>query len=320
MKHFYFVKFKTENPKSLEQNRPLRKLACEDKELKYEGQIQKEHGAASRRAEPVGSHLRTKSRSGQFLKFSEYIALLIIFSIHTVFAGAEQKVISAKPIKFDSSEELTENAVSAKELQNLLNRIEILEHTVSKQEAKIQALDSMLSQGQTKTINADEKPRDIFDLPGDKSTAKAPDVTGPPATLPIAGVSQEKGTDKKAYDLALATLKDNKLDEAEEKFANFIKEYPQSNLQGNAQFWYGETFFRRNIFDKAAINYLKSYKQFPKGPKAADSLLKLALSLGQINRQKEACSTLEKLDNEFPDRPSSLIKRAKDAKVRFGCK
>ena len=74
------------------------------------------------------------------------------------------------------------------------------------------------------------------------------------------------------------------------------------------------------MFDKAAINYLKGYKQSPKGIKASDSLLKLALSLGELKKGQEACSILDKLEAEFPNRPATSIKRAKEARIKFACK
>jgi tol-pal system protein YbgF len=136
-------------------------------------------------------------------------------------------------------------------------------------------------------------------------------------SLPIeSAISQEK----KDYDTALAALKDNKLEESESLFAKFIEKYPTSSLQSNAIFWYGETFFRRSMFNKSAINYLKGYKSYPKGAKASDSLLKLSFSLAGLNKNQEACNMLDKLEKEFPNRPDSSIKRAKDAKGKFGCK
>lgn len=125
--------------------------------------------------------------------------------------------------------------------------------------------------------------------------------------------------EKAQYDTALAALKDSKFEEAEKLFDEFIKKYPSSNLQSNATFWYGETFYRRNLYNKAAINYLHSYKQYPKGSKAADSLLKLAYALSALNKRKEACSMLEKLDTEFPDRPIASAKRSREAKEKFQC-
>ncbi len=122
------------------------------------------------------------------------------------------------------------------------------------------------------------------------------------------------------YDIALSHLKDGKLDEAEEEFANFIQNHQKHKLRENAIFWYAESFYRRNNFNQAAINYLKGYKEYPKGAKAADALLKLSLSLGNLSKSKDACSILSKLESEFPNRPANSIKRAAEAKTKFGCK
>jgi tol-pal system protein YbgF len=133
-------------------------------------------------------------------------------------------------------------------------------------------------------------------------------------------LSDSKKTDKTDYDLALATLKEGDFSAAETKFSDFIVKYPTSGLQSNATFWYAETFYRRGIYDKAAINYLQSYKKYPKASKAPDALLKLSYSLASLNKQKEACSMLAKLESEFPKRPIGSIKRANEARVKFHCK
>ena len=131
--------------------------------------------------------------------------------------------------------------------------------------------------------------------------------------------AQSEPKDKIDYDLALAALKDGNFGLAEIKFLDFIKQHPSSRLQSNATFWYAEAFYRRGVYNKAAINYLQSYKKYPKGSKASDALLKLSYSLASLNKNKEACSMLEKLDSEFPKRPISSIKRAREAKVKFHC-
>lgn len=81
-----------------------------------------------------------------------------------------------------------------------------------------------------------------------------------------------------------------------------------------------ETFDRTDIFNKAALHYLQGYKKYPKGAKAADSLLKLFFSLANLNKKQEACSMLDKLDLEFPNRRINSIKRAQEARNKLGCK
>ena len=249
--------------------------------------------------------------------------------------GAHAATIQSRPLKLSSEyqDDIASKIDSqTKEIQQLLGRIEVLEHTLAQLKERVDIIDGPATQTVTQAqvpapIKQTEEnivEDDIFNEPVTKKQA-APVAPIPPVAIekasgPAKASNADESKEKKLYDAALAALKDNRLDIAEEKFSSFIKDYPKSGLQSNAYFWYGETFFKRNLYDKAAINYLKGHKQYPKGSKAADSLLKLALSLGELKKKTESCTMLDKLDAEFPNRPASSIKRAKDAKVKFGCK
>lgn len=133
--------------------------------------------------------------------------------------------------------------------------------------------------------------------------------------------------DKLDYDIALSLLKEGKFSNSEKKFAEFISNHPKSKLQSNAHFWYAESFYRQGaytksneMYNKAAIHYLRGYKQYPQGAKAADSLLKLSYTLNILGKNAEACSMLDKLEKEFPNRAIDSIKRSKEAKSKFHCK
>ena len=125
--------------------------------------------------------------------------------------------------------------------------------------------------------------------------------------------------DKISYDDALSSLKEGNFEEAENKFMNFIKEYPATNLHCNALFWYAESFNQRALYNKAALNYLKCYKSCPQDTKASDALLKLAHALHFMNKKNEACSMLDKLEKEFQDRSTISQKRSIEARNTFGC-
>lgn len=192
------------------------------------------------------------------------------------------------------TEEISKIAILEQEVQNLTGRIEILEHNLQELQ-------------QNGVNNFVEK-------------SSAPVVSGKSKVAPIASASPDPREEQREYDLALSTLKDGKHDEAEKLFSDYIKRHPNSKSLSNAYFWHAETFYRRNDFDKAAINFLKNYQKFPSSAKAPDALLKLALSLGEMKKNKEACSILKKLDDEFKKRSGSSIKRAYDAKIKYGCK
>lgn len=227
---------------------------------------------------------------------------IILFSIEFVFAyqGSE---IKSKVLKVpgdsaqSSSMVFAEDKISTleKQVRLLLERIEMLEHNV------------LILKKQHMSSSNNSRDSDLFSNSGAKDNS---------STVEDSNLSNEK----KDYESALISLKDKDYVLAEEMFAKFIESYPKSTKLSNAYFWYGETFFKRNYFEKAAINYLKGYKNFPKGEKAADSLLKLSLSLGSMKKTKEACVMLDKLDNEFKNRPEGSIKKAKEAKNKYGCR
>lgn len=228
------------------------------------------------------------------------VILLLSMLVFCSFArGSDRITLSDVPsdnyeIKEYNAGELSQISNLEKEVQELTGRVEMLEHTVRELRAS--------------TLEA-------------KSAAIAPGLDNSASTeQAVSNGKVDKKTEQREYDHALSTLKDEKYEEAEKMFDNFIEKYPRSGLLSNAYFWHSETFYRRNDLDKAAIHYLKHYQKFPGSAKAPDSLLKLALSLGELKKKKEACVILKKLDDEFKKRSSSSKKRSYDAKIKFGCK
>jgi tol-pal system protein YbgF len=201
----------------------------------------------------------------------------------------------------------------SKQIQELKARTSDLESSIGDLKAILKNAGLLTSKGRGGSLTP-PKPVIINTVPG---ASILPDVDKPFFEGKPSG---NRAKDKIDYDLALATLKDGSFEVAEKKFADFIKQYPASRLQSNATFWHAETYYRRGVYNKAAINYLQSYKKYPKGSKAPDALLKLSYSLASLNKNKEACSMLEKLELEFPKRSISSIKRAKEARARFRCK
>ncbi|MFY9589402.1 tol-pal system protein YbgF [Rickettsia endosymbiont of Halotydeus destructor] len=242
------------------------------------------------------------------------IITLIITVLLPFYAFGDSQAIKSKSLNFvvnnDYESRLDEQE---KEIQRLLGKIEILEHKIGiiTNQSNIIKSDESINQA----AEVDSAP-DVFDVSTLEEINNSPN-----SQIPVESKKNVEITDKQAYDLALASFKDGNFAEAEKKFAAFINTYPKSAVISNAYFWYGESFFKRKDFNKAAINYLKCYKESQKGPKSSDALLKLSLSLGELKKTQEACNILVKLDKEFPTNRSATSKKmAEDAKVKFGCK
>ncbi len=132
--------------------------------------------------------------------------------------------------------------------------------------------------------------------------------------------NQTNGSEKQEYDIALSSLKSGDLVSSQKKFEFFIANFPRSPLVSNAYFWCGEAEIRRKHYDKAAVQYLKSYKHSPKGPKSLDALVKLASCLHELKKNKEACGILNKLDTEFKVKNPGMVDKIKNLRSKVNCK
>jgi tol-pal system protein YbgF len=132
------------------------------------------------------------------------------------------------------------------------------------------------------------------------------------ATLPSGSASAE-------YNSAFLLLRQADYPAAEDAFRSFVQQHPNSGLAGNAQYWLGESYFARGRYSDAAIAFAEGYKRYPRGPKASDTLLKLAMALGRTNQKQNACIALAQLDHDFPHASNPVKERAAAEKKRLGC-
>ncbi len=140
------------------------------------------------------------------------------------------------------------------------------------------------------------------------------------AVVPPAGnISLPSGDASEQYNYARGFLMQRDFAGAEQAFSQFISANPDTDLTGNAQYWLGETFYVRQNYLDAAQAFAKGYQDFPDSSKAPDNLLKLGLSLANLDRRDDACITLSKLTGEYPDAPTIIIQRAARESERLGC-
>jgi tol-pal system protein YbgF len=136
------------------------------------------------------------------------------------------------------------------------------------------------------------------------------------ATAPDAG---DVGNAKQLYETAYGYLMQRDYSAAQSSFEDFLSRYPQDSLAGNAQYWLGEAHFVRGEYKAAANSFLKGYQNYTGNPRAADSLLKLAMSLDRLGQKDAACSSFGELSTRFPNAPENVKTRAKSERQRIGC-
>jgi tol-pal system protein YbgF len=120
------------------------------------------------------------------------------------------------------------------------------------------------------------------------------------------------------YERSYESLLRRQFNEAEVGFRGFLEQHRDHSLAGNAQYWLGETYYVQGDYKQAAQAFLSGYRDFPKSRKAADSLLKLGLSLNRLGQKEQACAAYMQVGSQFP-KAVEARKRAQSEIKRAGC-
>ena len=121
------------------------------------------------------------------------------------------------------------------------------------------------------------------------------------------------------YKFATSFLKVGDYETAEYALREFVDIHPSHELAGNAQYWYGETFRVRQLYQDAATAYLDGYQKYPKSNKAPVNLLKLGVMLVQIGEKDQGCSMILGVKDQYPKAKQSVIQKAEYEKKKFNC-
>jgi tol-pal system protein YbgF len=126
------------------------------------------------------------------------------------------------------------------------------------------------------------------------------------------------GDPEVVYERSYESLLRRQFNDAEVGFRGFLEQHRDHSLAGNAQYWLGETYYVQGDYKQAAQAFLSGYRDFPKSRKAADSLLKLGLSLGRLGQKEQACAAYMQVGSQFP-KAAEARKRAQSEIKRVGC-
>jgi tol-pal system protein YbgF len=124
-----------------------------------------------------------------------------------------------------------------------------------------------------------------------------------------------------AYDEAYGLAQKGDYNGAEKAFGAFLKQYPNHQLAGNAEYWLGDiAFSQRKDFTEAAKLFADAYKKYPKHTKAPDMLYKLGASFAQLGDTAKACKVFSLLGSEHPDMPDRVKRAVAADKKTYSCK
>ena len=121
------------------------------------------------------------------------------------------------------------------------------------------------------------------------------------------------------YKFATSLIKVGDYDQAELALREFVKKNPKHELAGNAQYWYAETFYIRQLYHDAAAAYLDGYQKYPQSTKGPQNLLKLGVTLSELGEKDQGCQMLDGITKQYPKAAQSVIQKARYEKKKFKC-
>ena len=165
-------------------------------------------------------------------------------------------------------------------------RLRTLEERRKNQEEKIRELEERLKASEPKTSGPEFKPMD----PERSASTKEipPDLKGNST-----GIGD-------LYRDADQTFHKGDLEGSRRKFEAFLKQFPNTELSDNAQFWIGETYYLKKDYERAIIEYEKAIVRYPEGDKIPSAIFKQALSFLELNDRTNARSLLKRVIEKYP--------------------
>ncbi|MBU9819794.1 cell division protein CpoB [Rahnella sp. Lac-M11] len=135
----------------------------------------------------------------------------------------------------------------------------------------------------------------------DAGAAQAPASTGDVNSDYNAAVSL--ALEKKQYDEAIAA------------FQSFVKKYPDSTYQPNANYWLGQLYYNKGKKDDAAYYFAVVVKNYPKSPKSSDAMFKVGVIMQEKGQADKAKAVYAQVIKQYPNTDA-----AKQAQKRLSAK
>ena len=99
--------------------------------------------------------------------------------------------------------------------------------------------------------------------------------------------------EKKQYDQAITALQ------------AWVKKYPDSTYQPNANYWLGQLFYNKGKKDDSAYYFATVVKNYAKSPKAPEALFKVGVIMQEKNDTAKAKAVFQQVIKQFPNSDSA---------------
>ena len=176
----------------------------------------------------------------------------------------------------------------------------------------------VVKKNETNILNSEEMNKEeenvIQEQPVQSENIKLKEKVNKPKTkvLPKVSIAEQ-------YKYAMNIMKSGDFEKAEIAFKEFVDTHSKHELAGSAQFWYGETFYIRQLYEDAASAFLEGYQKYPNSPKAPENLLKLGVTLAELGEIEQGCKMIVNLKKAYPKTDAAILQKSSYEKKRFNC-
>ncbi|HCL5269212.1 TPA: cell division protein CpoB [Salmonella enterica] len=178
-----------------------------------------------------------------------------------------------------------------------------LQQQLSDNQSDIDSLRGQIQENQYQLNQVMERQKQIMLQLGNlnNSGAATAATPAPDAGTATSGAPVQSGDANTDYNAAIALVQDkSRQDDAIVAFQNFIKKYPDSTYQPNANYWLGQLNYNKGKKDDAAYYFASVVKNYPKSPKAADAMYKVGVIMQDKGDTAKAKAVYQQVISKYP--------------------
>ncbi|NIG87649.1 cell division protein CpoB [Serratia symbiotica] len=248
-----------------------------------------------------------------------------VFSLSLLIGVAAPRAAAAQaPISHVGSGSLEERVTLLERIGNaqgqLLNQ---LQQQLSENQHDIDALRGQIQKNQYQLNQVVERQMQIYQQMDNLSQGSA-QVGGVTDEAAVAGTSNRRtstslvppnqGDENSDYNTAVSlTLEKKQYDPAISAFQSFVKQYPKSTYQPNANYWLGQLFYNKGKKDDAAYYFAVVVKNYTKSPKAPDAMYKVGIIMQEKGQADKAKAVFQQVIKQYPTSASAALAKSRVA-------
>ncbi|HXQ11536.1 MAG TPA: tol-pal system protein YbgF [Caulobacteraceae bacterium] len=197
------------------------------------------------------------------------------------------------------------------QVDDLTHQLDLARNDAKDEKTEIAALSDRLDKLEKAVAAMAAPPPPAQPAPGDNGAAANTDQT---QTAPA-----DQGDPKTAYAHARQLLLDGDYPGAQAAFQAYVDQYGSTPQAAQARYWLGETKYVQEDYAGAAAAYIGATKGWPQTAWAPDAVVKLSLSLLELNRPADACAALGEFDRHYAKSGGAAKARADAARIKAKC-